>query len=182
MVPVGAGAAFRQIEGVDAVRARRHRVHRVAVLVGGHRHAVPVDGAWLALDPVGESDLDAVALMRLDQRPRARSVIGEDRRVLVRNKAGRGGPGRKPRLEQAWLAGLVGKQRQFAQRLALGQSGDALRHGTHVMARVAAHARHGIHVRHAVHLRQRARARQGRCQARHQKAASMHGRVSSERG
>jgi hypothetical protein len=47
------------------------------------------------------------------------------------------------------------------------------------MARMTAHSRHRVHAGHAVHLhlRQRARTRQSRCQASHQKAASVHFRL-----
>ncbi len=175
MIPVGTGRAFRQLEGVDAVRSRRHGVHRIAILVGRHRHAVPVDGACLTGNAIGEGDLDVVALESLDQRAGARPVIGEDRSVLILGEARDGGFRRQPRLELTGRAGLIGKQRQFAQRLAFRQGESALRHGAHVVPAAHIHARHGVHVGHVIHfhLRQRPGTRQSR-QPCHQKFASMH--------
>ncbi|WP_411966400.1 hypothetical protein [Mesorhizobium sp. CA7] len=133
---------------------------------------MPVDGAWLALDPVREGDLDAVALLRLDQRSWADPVISKNRRVPVGGKARRGRLCCQPRLEQAGPGRFIRQQRQFAQGLVLGQRHGALTHRAHVMAGMV----HTGHVRHVVHLHlgQRARARQNRHQACRQKTASMH--------
>ena len=176
VIPIGAGAVGRQVECIDALGARCDRVHRIAVLVGRHRHAMPVDGAFLARNGVVEVDLDAVALESLDQRTGARTVVGEDGRVQTFNEVGFRQSRRQAGAKTASFRRLVGEPRQVAQRLAFLQRQLRRRRGgfgRHVVPLMTAHARHGVHVM-PLHLRERVATGGQHGKAGGQESAPMH--------
>lgn len=171
MVPVGAGAPFGQGELVTAALAGGDGVLRVAILVGRHRQAVPVDGGGL-VELIDELDVDFIPFRQLDQGTGQLAVVQPDLGLFAVRQDDVMAGGRQTRLETTGSRGGIGQRRQRAQRL---PAGHAIRRHQGWVTRPHVHG-HGSVVSHALGKGAPGQAlQQAGAQRQFEKFASFHG-------
>ena len=120
VVPVGSRASDGQWVLVDTTCTRVHRVHRIAVLVGRDRQAMPMNRRVLR-KAVVERDPYALSFAQFDQRSRPHPVVQRHHRRPAGHHRSLGRRRDQRRGKLLLVRAFVGERCERTQRLPLGQ-------------------------------------------------------------